>query len=85
MKLPASLLSRRAALLLPALLLNRRPAFAGQERTTAQTIGLEDSDSSAIPGLVWGGNRRCDPTDASCTQGGREQELAASQPVPQQR
>ena len=82
---PASLLSRRAALLLPALLLNGirpPPAFGSQERTTAQTIGLEDSDSSAIPGLVWGGNRRCDPTDASCTQGGREQELAASQPVP---
>ena len=82
---PASLLNRRAALLLPALLLNGirpPPAFGSQERTTAQTIGLEDSDSSAIPGLVWGGNRRCDPTDASCTQGGREQELAASQPVP---
>lgn len=44
---------------------------AGEGRATAQTVGISDSTSSAIPGLVWGGNRRCDPTDIACTQGGR--------------
>lgn len=62
------------------------PARAvGEGRATAQTIGITDATSSAIPGFVWGGKRRCDPTDSACTHGGRlngDQQVDRTQPVP---
>jgi len=82
------LFSRRlaASLLLPALaVLPLAPPSAAlaAERTTAQTIGISDASSSLVPGFVWGGNRRCDPTDFACTQGGRLDVVAQdTQPVP---
>lgn len=86
------LYGRRVAstLLLPFLASLLRPpgaaiAAGGDGRITAQSIGLTDSTSSAIPGLVWGGNRRCDPTDPACSQGGKRDDDFAeldAQPLP---
>ena len=54
------------------------------DRVTAQSIGI-DQKSAALGDLtfVWGGNKRCDPTDTACRQGGKDGgEVAQVQPIP---
>ena len=84
-------LGRRAlldALLLPILFSDPRSALAG-DRTTAQTVGIDVGSPLADPrafgeekGIVWGGRERCDPTDATCQQGGVDAAESNVQPTP---
>ena len=67
---------RRAAFAALATVLSSQPLLpitAAGDRSVAQSIGI-DQKSAALGDLtfVWGGAKRCDPTDPTCLQGGNE-------------
>jgi len=92
------LISRRSAMLLPALVATLHPGrvlpvLAASERVTAQSVGIAQNvgvladprsfvDGDGIQPLIWGARARCDPTDAACKQGGVATNTADVQPVP---
>ena len=78
------------ATLLPLLVTAPERAMAGGDRVTAQTVGIDVGSPLFDPrdpfgaekGIVWGGRERCDPTDASCKQGGITDGSIGVQPAP---
>jgi len=85
---PLETASRRVLLTLAATLpvpLLPLPGLAA-ERTTAQTVGIENKETlSGAIGIIWGGRERCDPTDPTCQAGGVEGSAADAREVPQPR
>lgn len=75
---------RAAGALLTTLWASALPpaAWAG-DRITAQSVGIDQKPLGDFS-IVWGGNKRCDPTDTGCGQGGRSdaESVAQVQPLP---